>query len=391
MSDAPPSRCRPALAPYHAGVRVLSFSGTPQTIGEAFGETCRPAIHELYERRLANAIGQAREYGGRKVGEAEVLRVAAACVEPTRAHHPEGFAELEGIARGADLSLVAVLAMNGLTDLRDVLAWGGELESLGGCSAFLVQGDHTASGHLIGGQSWDLATDNMPYVVALRRELPDGLTTWSLTTVGCLSLIGMSSRGVAVGTTNLRTTDARPGVTYLSMIHKALSSPDRASALAAIEAAPRAGAHFYWLAMAADFPGCEGRELAYAIECTPAHHDRQELRAGVHVHTNHCLVAEHAAIEGNTPSASSHARFARLSGLIADARGHADLGAARAWLSDRENGENAISRTDFGGISSNGAVVLEPATRTIVVGHGPPHLLSGDDWLDLRHASFESR
>ena len=131
MSDAPPNRCRPALAPYHAGVRVLSFSGTPQTIGEAFGETCRPAIHELYERRLANAIGQAREYGGRKVGEAEVLRVAAACVEPTRVHHPDGFAELEGIARGADLSLVAVLAMNGLTDLRDVLAWGGELESLG--------------------------------------------------------------------------------------------------------------------------------------------------------------------------------------------------------------------------------------------------------------------
>lgn len=372
-------------------MRVLSFSGTPQAIGEAFGETCRDAIHQLYERRLANAIGQAREYGGRKVGEDEVLRVAQACIAPTQAHHPEGLAELEGIARGADLSLVKVLAMNGLTDIRDVLAWGGELEALGGCSAFLVQADATASGHLIGGQTWDLATDNMPHVVALRREVVGGPTTWALTTVGCLSLIGLSELGVAVGTTNLRTTDARPGVTYLSLIHKALASRSREAAIAAIEQAPRAGAHFYWLAMAADFPGCEGRERAYAIECTPAHHDRLELSAGAHVHTNHCQLPEHVAIEGNTPSASSHARFDRLAELIAGeaSRGGADLAAARRWLSDRANGENAISRTDFNGISSNAAVVLEPATRTIVVGHGPPHLLGADDWLDLRHATFE--
>ena len=37
-------------------MRVLSFSGTPSAIGEAFGETCRAAIHELYQLRLANAI-----------------------------------------------------------------------------------------------------------------------------------------------------------------------------------------------------------------------------------------------------------------------------------------------------------------------------------------------
>jgi len=365
-------------------VRVLSFSGTPSAIGEAFGETCRAAIHELYQLRLANAIKQAREHGGREVGESAVLAVAAACEAPTRAHHPDGFAELEGIARGSGMTLTQVLAMNGLTDIRDVLAWGGELEALGGCSAFLVQGDMTHAGWLIGGQTWDLATDNMPHVVAVRREVEGGPNTWALTTVGCLSLIGLNEHGVAVGTTNIRTTDARPGVTYLSLIHKALAAHDREGALAAIEDAPRAGAHFYWLALANDLPGCEGHERAYALECTPDHVERIEIVEGAHVHTNHCQIARHQAVEGNTPSASSHARFDRLSHLIEADRGHADLGAAKRWLSDRSNGENAISRTDFAGISSNGAVVIEPSSRTIHVGHGPPHLLGGSDWIDLQ-------
>ena len=119
-------------------MRILSFSGSPATIGAAFGEQCRAEIAELYAARLQNAVAQAKQHGGRDVSEDAVLAVARACVEPTRAHHPDGFAELEGIARGANMTVERVLAMNGLTDLRDVLAWGGELEALGGCSSFLV-------------------------------------------------------------------------------------------------------------------------------------------------------------------------------------------------------------------------------------------------------------
>jgi isopenicillin-N N-acyltransferase like protein len=354
-------------------MRILTFSGPPTAIGEAFGEQCRVEIAELYAARLANAIGQAKQHGGRDVSEQAVLEVARACLAPTRDYDPDGFAELEGIARGAKLSLEQVLAMNGLTDLRDVLAWGGELEALGGCSAFVVSGDFTKSGKLLCGQTWDLATDNMPYVIAVHRQPSEGPQTWCLTTVGCLSLIGLNEHGIACGTTNIRTTDARPGVTYLSLIHKALSSRTLEQASAAITDAPRAGAHFYYLA--------DGGGQALAIECTPTRAERIEIEIGAYVHTNHCLIPEHQAIEGNTPSASSHARQDRLEQLIAEDCGDADLEAAKRWLSDRENGENAISRTDYDGISSNGAVVMEPETGTILAGHGPPHATT---WVDLR-------
>jgi isopenicillin-N N-acyltransferase-like protein len=277
--------------------------------------------------------------------------------------------------------------MNGLTDIRDVLAWGGELEALGGCSAFMVQGDQTRSGKLLAGQTWDLATDNMPYVVGVERIPDAGPRTWSLTTVGCLSLIGLNEHGIAVGTTNIRTIDSRPGVTYLSMIHKALGARGLPDAIAAISSAQRAGAHFYWLICAATVAGAEGRERAFAIECTPTLVDTFELCEGTYVHTNHCMIPAHVAIEGNTPSASSHARQGRLEQLIAADSGQADLDVAKRWLADRANGENAISRKDFAGISSNGAVVVEPGSRTIHVCHGPPHecgLESAKKWIDLR-------
>lgn len=354
-------------------MRILSFSGSPAAIGEAFGEQCRAEIAELYAARLRNAVAQAKQHGGRDVGEQAVLEVARACLAPTRNHHPDGFAELEGIARGACLSVERVLAMNGLTDIRDVLAWGGQPEAFGGCSAFVVAGDCTANGKLLCGQTWDLATDNMPYVVAVHRQPSEGPETWCLTTVGCLSLIGLNEHGIACGTTNIRTTNARPGVTYLSLIHKALSATNSSDASAAITDAPRAGAHFYYLA--------DGQGQGLALECTPDRAEVIHIKNGAYVHTNHCLIAEHQALEANTPSASSDARQTRLEALIGQDYGRADLDAAKRWLADRENGENAISRTDYDGISSNGAVVMEPESGTIHVGHGPPHTTT---WIDLR-------
>lgn len=360
---------------YHARMRVLSFAGSCAAIGEAFGEACRSEIAELYAARLRNAVAQAKQHGGRDVGEQALLDVARACIPATAAYHPDGFAELQGIARGAKLSVEQIVAMNGLTDLRDVLAWGGELETFGGCSAFVVAGDWTANGKLLCGQTWDLATDNLPHVVAVHRRPDRGPQTWTLTTVGCLSLIGLNEAGIAIGTTNIRTTDARPGVTYLSLIHKALSTTTLDDAAAAIRDARRAGAHFYYLA--------DAHGHARALECTPAHVDEAVIESGAYVHTNHCLVAEHQALEGDTPSASSHARQDRLEALIAEDCHTADLDAATRWLGDRANGVNAISRSDFDGITSNGAVVMEPESGTIWVAHGPPHEAS---WLDLRAA-----
>ena len=352
-------------------MRVLHFEGTPARMGEAFGESCREAIAELYALRLENAISQARQHGGRDVREADLLALARACLAASAQHHPDGAAELAGIARGARLAPERVLAMNGLTDLRDALAWGGPLEAAGGCTAFVVQRDRSADGRLWAGQSWDLGTGNLPYVVGVHRRPARGPETWCVTTVGCLSLMGMNAEGVAVGTTNLRTRDAGPGVPYLGLIHAALESSSAAEAVAWITSAVRAGGHAYTVV--------DRWGEAFAVECTAKRSRSLALRGGFHVHTNHCQLPEHQTLEAELSFASSQARLARMQELLRDAD-RIDRAFLERCLADTANGKLAICRDDFEGISTNAALVLSPDAALLRACQGLP---SHGAWIDL--------
>jgi len=360
-------------------MRVLTLEGAPRAMGRAFGETCRDAIRAFFELRVRNAILQAKDYGGRTVTPAQVVEAARRCVEPTRAWDPAGFEELTGVAEGAGMTVEQILALNGLTDLRDLLSWGDLPEAaedaFGGCTAFIAQGDVTADERLLCAQTWDLATDNLPYVLAVHRRPSAGPETWSLTTVGCLSLIGLNAHGIAVGTTNIRTLDTRPGVTYLSLIHKALGQRDLEAAVAAIADAPRAGAHFYFVA--------DGEGRAVALECSARRHTRVDVERGFYGHTNHCLVEANVAVQGHAPRGSSLARYERLNELLATWAGRLDVDGARAVLSDRANGSLAIRRDDFDGINTNGAVIMVPEEGRILACHGLPDEAA---WVDLKAA-----
>lgn len=351
-------------------MRILTFIGTPAQIGEAFGEASRSNIHELYRRRVDNAIAQALKYGGQTVTEADLLAVATQSLASTKRYDPQGFEELEGIARGADLAVVKVLAMNGLTDFRDVLSWPNPATAMddGGCTAIVAQSDATGGGVLCG-QSWDLATDNLPFVLGVVRRPEGAPATVTLTTDGCLSLIGMNEHGLCVGTTNIRTTDARPGVNYLSIIHRALAQRTFEDAVLAIEAAPRAGAHFYYVAAA---------DRAVTLECSARVAHRRDLTSGVAVHANHCLLPENQKIEGNAPNPSTLHRQRRMEEL--GATRPLTLDRLAGFFADTDGGVNAICRDDYDGLNTNGAVVMAPAVREIRLVHGVP---SRNPWHSL--------
>ena len=218
--------------------------------------------------------------------------------------------------------------------------------------------------------SWDLATDNLPFVLGVVRKPEGAPATVTLTTDGCLSLIGLNEHGIAVGTTNVRTTDARPGVNYLSIIHKALAQRSFEDAVAAVADAPRAGAHFYYIGAA------DGR--AATLECSAKAARRHDLVSGVAVHANHCLLPENRAIEGNTPNPSTLHRQRRMETLGAARPLTLDLLAS--FFADTDGGQNAICRDDYDGLNTNGAVVMAPARGEIRLVHGVP---SKNPWHTL--------
>ncbi len=359
----------------------MELAGTPREMGIAHGESVRQHIHGLYAARIANAIEQARTYGGRSLDEAGILSLSERCLPVVRGFHPDGFEELVGIAEGANLTPVQVWAMNALTDLRDLAAFAdlGAPDGLG-CSSFIVMGDRTEGSRRYCGQTWDLGTDNKPFVIMVRRTPSAGPETVCLTTTGCLSLIGLNAYGVAVGTTNLRSYDARFGVGYLDVIHKALNAPTAAEARTVIEEAPRTGAHYYYAVDRSD---------AWAIECTATRHATVDFREGAYVHCNHFLDERHRSLEvTGTPVASTHARQARLTELLTAAERPLTAADLRAALGDAHGGENAISRHDFGGISTNGAVLMSPEEGTLWAVHGPAEV---GTWTRFRAGAHGAR
>lgn len=359
-------------------MRILHLSGSPRVMGEAYGEQLRTEIQAFYHLRVLNALAQAKQFGGRKVDEGHLLAIAEKSLAISESYDPDGHAELVGTARAANLTVAQAFAMNGLTDLRDVLAWSSEVPGFEGCSSFLVQGDRTTDGRVLGGQTWDLATDNMPYVIGVhRRPKNGGPETWCLTTVGCLSLIGLNAEGIAVGTTNIRTTDARPGICYLSVIHKALRQSRLDDAIACVKTKHRAAAHYYWLAS-----GTEQR--AVGIECSATLHHEHEVVRGHYVHCNHVLGPENRPLEAAPPkpTESTVCRQTRMDQLIGEAK-VVDAATLRGFLADHEGGEGAICRHDIAGISSNGAVVVEPESRRIWAAQGTPCTAT---WVELTAA-----
>jgi len=352
-----------------SGMELIEVSGSHEAMGAAFGEACRADIQGLYEARVLNAIEQAAQYGGKSVTEGHLVEIAKASLPMVEAYHPAGLAELRGIARGANQTLERIWVMNALTDLRDIAAytdvsgWAPPVDGEG-CSSFLLDGGRAADGTTYAGQTWDLSTSNMPFVRMLRRRPHDGPTTLCLTTVGCLSLIGMNEAGICVGTTNIRTLDARPGVCYLDVLHKALHQTRFEDAVAVMSDAPRAGAHYFYVADA------DGR--AAGLECSAARCEQVDVAGGAaYVHCNHVLCAPNLALEAQgTPVESSMHRQGRLGALL-EGRAQHGVEDLMGFLADHDGGERSICRHDFNGISSNGSVIMNPATRRLWAVHGP--------------------
>jgi len=356
MPDSSASSATPA-APIT--LESIELAGDFRAMGEAFGEAYRSETQALCALRLDAATRYAAARG-QHVNERDILALAESCLPITQAFDPQGYDEFAGIARGAGVTEATLLAMQGLTDLRDVLSLGPPPDGEG-CTSFVVAPDRSATGQLLVGQNWDLEADNMPFIRLVRRRpttSPETCPeTWSLTLTGCLSLIGINAFGIAVGNTNLRMNDARVGVPYLSIIHRALREPSRESAASVIQSAPRAGGHYYYVAGA--------DEVASMIDCSATAHASTVVAAGVAARCNHPLDGDIAARQYEPPAPSSLYRQDRMAALLAGDE-LLTIGELRSFLADREGGDNRICRdNDPPPVSTNASVIIEPATRTI--------------------------
>ncbi|BBM82023.1 C45 family autoproteolytic acyltransferase/hydolase [Candidatus Uabimicrobium amorphum] len=329
---------------------VIELSGTYREMGEAIGEGFREEIISLCEGHYQwtqTILAQA----GRDYSDHQLTETIYECIAHMKSFSPESYDEFYGIARAANISL-EYLFLSHMTDIIDVLVFGGTWNRYG-CSSVIVCGDRTATNNILLGQTWDWLTVDMPFFCLMHRKPQHGIENWSLG-LFCSYSMGINVEGVVVGTTNLLTWDAAPGVPRSAIVQRALNSTTADSALKSIVNSQKASAHYHYLG--------DTKGIGYGVESSVRHTVISEHHQGFYVHCNHALNAEIKKYENTSPDASTLFRQQRLTQLL-QTNSEITVSDLKNYFSDCEGGELGIRQDNTLGIySTDACAIFSPQT-----------------------------
>ena len=339
---------------------IIEVAGTPAEMGRRYGEAVKPLVQAFVHQRVRAARAYLRERGFRDV---DALRgLGRQCLDLLKSWDHEAWVEHHATAAGAGVDPVDLYTTGNMTDIRDILILGQMSAEAEGCTTAHLGRDQSADGQVLASQTWDLNPTDIDYVVGVLRRPTVGLATFSVTCAGCQSLMAMNQHGLTVGTTNVKVKGSRIGIPYLSLLHRAVRSANRAQAERRLTRAPRAAAHTYWIADAAGVTD---------LECSATRFVRRTTDTGPLTRTNHCLDTEHQSGEGEPATVSSQKRLARAKQVLSAGNVGADT--LKALFADRTDGVDSINRypEDDQGTTTNACWIAEPARRTVHACRGP--------------------
>ncbi|APY86980.1 acyl-coenzyme A--6-aminopenicillanic-acid-acyltransferase form [Streptomyces alfalfae] len=287
---------------------VIEISGTPTERGRQYGESVRP--------RIRAAIGYYEEAFGHSAGLTwdRVTARAARWLDPVSDYAPHLVEEMRGIADGAGVTLLDVLALNArgeviydrsFADMAEASPAAAEAspgaadeEPAEGCTSFAAYGAASGDGHVYAGQNWDWRAGVADTVVMIRVVQPPKPTLIMQVEAGQIGRQGANSAGIALNANGLggRFDDAI-GLPQTVVRRSVL---DRATITDALDVLCRTRAH---IASNALLTCREG--FAIDLETTPAGHGWMYPADGLLVHGNHYQAGVPAALaDGYRPMSS---------------------------------------------------------------------------------------
>ncbi|MFJ8494523.1 C45 family autoproteolytic acyltransferase/hydrolase [Streptomyces sp. NPDC094038] len=276
---------------------VVEISGTPSQRGRQYGEAVAT--------QLGAALGYYTEAFGASSGLTwqQVTARAARWLGPVGDHAPDLLAEMQGIADGAGVDLLDVLALNArgeviydgsFAHIREGDAREGdgpepEEEPAEGCTSFAAYGAASGDGHVWAGQNWDWRAGVADTVVMLRIVQPPKPTVIMQVEAGQIGRQGANSAGLALNANGLGGRfDDTIGLPQTVIRRSVLDQPSITDALNVL---CRTRAH---IASNALLTCREG--FAVDVETTPAGHGWMYPDDGLLVHGNHYQAGVPAAL-----------------------------------------------------------------------------------------------
>ena len=365
----------------------ITVEGGPRERGRQYGEAARERVErsvEAYREVFAHYAGW---------DWARVREEAAGFRAPIEAHGSKPMEEIRGIAEGAGVDELDVLAINVRTEVmfsataRD--ADGGDVKRLPPeCSSFAALPARTG-GRTLAGQNCDWLVHSSATTVVLEAHQDEGPDFVTVVEAGLLAKAGMSSSGIAL-CTNALVTDAdrgRPGVPYHVLLRSILDAETISDALVTILRAERSSS--------ANFLLVDEDGVALDVEAAPGDFSRAFLvypERGLLLHTNHFLSPR---FDGRDVSLwampDSPFRLARLREIVAEREEPLDVEALAGVLADHATHPLGVCchpdprLAEVEQAATVASVIMEPAARRMWVADGNPCTAEWEE-LDLSDA-----
>jgi isopenicillin-N N-acyltransferase-like protein len=306
----------------------IRVEGGPRERGRQYGEAARERVRrsiDAYDEVFGHYAGWDR---GRVREEAERFRA------PLREHAAKYLDEIAGIADGAAVDELDVLAINVRTEImfaataRDV---AGQKRLPPECSSFAVLPSRSG-GPMLVGQNWDWLPHAFDTTVVVEARQDDGPDYVTVVEAGLLAKTGFNSSGVALATNALVTDSDRgaPALPYHVLLRAILDSETLSDALVALQRHERSSSANYLV----------GHEDGVALDLEAAPGDFARIfigypQDGLLLHTNHFV---NPGFDGRDVSLvampDSPVRLARLRQLAAEEAGALDVAFLQRALAD---------------------------------------------------------
>ncbi len=341
-----------------------------------------------FERGVSYSM-QARERVERSIeGYARVFSVEAGLEWPAvrelakRFEEPIGkfgsgyLEELRGIANGAGVDLLDVLALNVRTEIMFSAKARGAAAAVrrGECTSYALVPAPGGTSPTIIGQNWDWLVHCFETLVVLESERQDGPNFVTVVEAGLLAKMGMNAAGLGL-VTNALVTDAdkgEPGIPYHVLLRAILDCERVVEAFETLQRAHRSSSANYLVAHE------DGSALD--VEAAPGDFSRLFLvdPSGPYLHTNHFLSARFDGRDvslwamPDSPVRLGRVRAACVEEGVLDAQRMMALMVDHAGFPDSVccHPDSHLPLTEqFATIAS---VVMEPTTRTMWLADGQP-------------------
>jgi isopenicillin-N N-acyltransferase-like protein len=353
----------------------LRAAGSPGDRGLAQGRAFASTIADnlaFYKQWLSQ---------GGAASSDRLLELARGFLPILERHFPAMVEEMEGIARGAGLTLTEIALINARTDIAAIVEREVGLQTVPACTALAMFGERRRQSALALGQNWDWDPALADAPVVLRMEPDDGPPFVTLVEAGMLGKIGFNGHRVGVCLNFLsHRTDAgevQVGVPIHCLLRAVLSCSSIDEAVRVVSDSPRCASANFLLAQ----HGPTGPR-ALDLEISPIAVATLEPEGPDLVHTNHFLdphLAEGCTSGFGPSTMKRYARACDLAGALAEEPD--PVRRMQRVLESREDLPYPISRDRNPDPSSSSlaGIVMDLTDNRFILTAGPPHR---HRWID---------